>query len=57
MSNVSTAMIEQRWQQRSAERKQKAIVPGGATLIDPGDHCLVICKAERVDEVREAFAL
>ncbi len=38
-------------------RKQKAIVPGGATLLEPGDHCLVICKAERVDEVREAFAL
>ncbi|MFQ5843781.1 MAG: Trk system potassium transporter TrkA [Planctomycetota bacterium] len=37
-------------------RSHEAIVPGGATLIDPGDHCLVICKAERVDEVREAFA-
>ncbi|MFB3067212.1 MAG: TrkA C-terminal domain-containing protein [Planctomycetota bacterium] len=38
-------------------RRKKAIVPGGATLLEPGDHCLVICKAERVDEVREAFAL
>ncbi|MDH3590755.1 MAG: Trk system potassium transporter TrkA [Planctomycetota bacterium] len=37
------------------ERRNEAIVPGGATLIGPGDHCFVICKAERVAEVREAI--
>ena len=37
-------------------RSKDVLVPGGATLLGPGDHCLVICKSERVDEVRRAFA-
>ncbi|MHC4547859.1 MAG: Trk system potassium transporter TrkA [Planctomycetota bacterium] len=32
-------------------RREEAIVPGGATLVGPGDRCLVICKVERVEEV------
>jgi len=36
-------------------RRGDAIVPGGATLIGPGDHCLVICRVERVAEVLKAF--
>ncbi len=36
-------------------RKDDALVPGGATLVGPGDRCLVICRAERVDEVRAAL--
>jgi len=36
-------------------RKGDALVPGGATLVGPGDRCLVICKVERVDEVRTAL--
>ena len=36
------------------ERRNEAIVPGGATLVGPGDRCLVICKAERVEEVLKA---
>jgi len=36
-------------------RRDKAIVPGGATLIAPGDHCLVICNVERVEGVLKAF--
>ena len=37
-------------------RSKEVLAPGGATLLGPGDHCLVICKSERVDEVRRAFA-
>jgi trk system potassium uptake protein TrkA len=36
-------------------RKGEALVPGGATLIGPGDRCMVICKVERVAEVLQAF--
>jgi trk system potassium uptake protein TrkA len=36
-------------------RRDEAIVPGGATLIGPGDRCLVICKVERVEEVLKTF--
>jgi len=36
-------------------RRKEALVPGGATLIGPGDHCIVICKVERVQEVLKAF--
>jgi len=36
-------------------RKNDAIVPGGATLVAPGDHCLVICKVERVADVLRAL--
>ena len=36
-------------------RRDKALVPGGATLVGPGDHCLVICRVERVEEVLKAF--
>jgi trk system potassium uptake protein TrkA len=36
-------------------RRDDALVPGGATLIAPGDRCLVTCRAERVDEVRQVF--
>ena len=36
-------------------RKEEALVPGGATLLAPGDRCLVICKAVRVTEVLQAF--
>jgi trk system potassium uptake protein TrkA len=32
-------------------RKGEVIVPGGATLLAPEDHCLVICRVERVAEV------
>jgi trk system potassium uptake protein TrkA len=38
-------------------RRDDALVPGGATLIAPGYRCLVICRAERVDEVRQVFRL
>ncbi|MEE8105375.1 MAG: Trk system potassium transporter TrkA [Planctomycetota bacterium] len=38
-------------------RKREVLVPGGATLLGPGDHCLVICNAERVEEVRRTFGL
>jgi trk system potassium uptake protein TrkA len=36
-------------------RKSEAIVPGGATLLGPGDQCLVICKVERVADVLKAL--
>jgi len=36
-------------------RNNEALVPGGATLLSPGDHCLVICRVERVEEVLKAF--
>jgi trk system potassium uptake protein TrkA len=36
-------------------RKSDVIVPGGATLLGPGDHCLVICRVERVAEVLKAL--
>ena len=36
-------------------RRGEALVPGGATLLSPGDHCLVICRVERVEEVLKAF--
>ena len=39
----------------AVERRDEALVPGGATLIGPGDRCIVICKAERVEEVLSAF--
>ncbi|HEX5139013.1 MAG TPA: Trk system potassium transporter TrkA [Planctomycetota bacterium] len=32
-------------------RKSEVIVPGGATLLAPQDHCLVICRVERVADV------
>ena len=32
-------------------RKNEVIVPGGATLLAPEDHCLVICRVERVADV------
>ncbi len=32
-----------------------AMVPGGSTVVQAGDHCLIICKAERVEEVRESL--
>ncbi|MHC4939383.1 MAG: Trk system potassium transporter TrkA [Planctomycetota bacterium] len=37
------------------ERKGEALVPGGATLLGPGDRCYVVCSPERVAEVREAM--
>jgi len=37
------------------ERKSEALVPGGATLLGPGDRCYVVCRPERVAEVREAL--
>jgi len=37
------------------ERKGDAIVPGGATLLGPGDCCYVVCRPERVTAVREAI--
>jgi trk system potassium uptake protein TrkA len=36
-------------------RRDEAIVPGGATLVAPGDHCLVICNVERVEAVLKAL--
>ena len=36
-------------------RRNEAIVPGGATLVGPGDRCLVICRVERVQGVLQAF--
>ncbi len=36
-------------------RKNKAMVPSGATLLSPGDHCLIVCKAESVPEALKAF--
>lgn len=36
-------------------RKGEVIVPGGATLLAPGDHCLVICRVERVADVLKAL--
>ena len=39
----------------AVERRDEALVPGGATLIGPGDRCILICKAERVEEVLKAF--
>jgi len=36
-------------------RGGEALVPGGATVVQPGDHCLLICKAERLEEVRQAL--
>jgi trk system potassium uptake protein TrkA len=36
-------------------RGGKTIVPGGSTLVGPGDRCLVICSTERVEEVRRTF--
>ncbi|MHC4960110.1 MAG: Trk system potassium transporter TrkA [Planctomycetota bacterium] len=36
-------------------RRESAIVPSGATLISPGDHCLVICNVERVEGVLKAL--
>ena len=38
-------------------RKREVLIPGGATLLGPGDHCLVICNAERVEDVRRTFGL
>jgi len=37
------------------ERKGDALVPGGATLLGPGDRCYVVCTPERVSAVREAI--
>jgi len=37
------------------DRKGEALVPGGATLVGPGDRCYVVCRPERVAEVREAM--
>jgi len=37
------------------ERQGEALVPGGATLLGPGDRCYVVCSPERVAEVREAL--
>jgi trk system potassium uptake protein TrkA len=36
-------------------RGGRSIVPGGSTLIGPGDRCLVICRTERVEEVRNSL--
>jgi trk system potassium uptake protein TrkA len=36
-------------------RKNEVIVPGGATLLAPEDHCLVICRVERVADVLKAL--
>ncbi|MCK6459251.1 MAG: Trk system potassium transporter TrkA [Planctomycetes bacterium] len=36
-------------------RKNEVIVPGGATLLAPEDHCLVICRVERVADVLRAL--
>lgn len=36
-------------------RKGEALVPGGATLLAPGDHCFVICKVEVVTAVLKAL--
>jgi trk system potassium uptake protein TrkA len=36
-------------------RRKEALVPGGATLVGPGDHCMVICRVERVEEVLKAL--
>jgi len=36
-------------------RKGEVIVPGGATLLAPEDHCLVICRVERVADVLKAL--
>ncbi|MEM8886098.1 MAG: Trk system potassium transporter TrkA [Planctomycetota bacterium] len=38
------------------ERKGEALVPGGATLLGPGDKAYVVCRPERVAEVREAIS-
>jgi trk system potassium uptake protein TrkA len=32
-------------------RRDEVLVPGGATLLGPQDHCLVICRVERVADV------
>jgi trk system potassium uptake protein TrkA len=37
------------------DRKGEALVPGGTTLLGPGDRCYVVCRPERVAEVREAM--
>jgi trk system potassium uptake protein TrkA len=36
-------------------RRDEALVPGGATLVGPGDRCLIICDVTRVEEVRRAI--
>jgi len=36
-------------------RKDEVLVPGGATLLAPQDHCLVICRVERVADVLKAL--
>jgi trk system potassium uptake protein TrkA len=36
-------------------RKDEALVPGGATLLAPGDHCFVICHVEAVTGVLKAL--
>jgi trk system potassium uptake protein TrkA len=36
-------------------RKNEVIVPGGATLLAPEDHCLVICRVERVADALKAL--
>jgi len=36
-------------------RKGEVIVPGGATLLGPEDHCLVICRVDRVAGVLKAL--
>ena len=37
------------------DRKGEAHVPSGATLLGPGDRAYVVCRPERVAEVREAM--
>ena len=32
-------------------RGGEVVVPGGATLLGPEDHCLVICRVDRVADV------
>jgi trk system potassium uptake protein TrkA len=39
----------------AVERNGEAHVPGGATLLGPGDRCYIVCRPERVAEVREAM--
>jgi trk/ktr system potassium uptake protein len=36
-------------------RNGKAIVPDGSTLVSGDDRCLIICRTERVDEVRKTL--
>ncbi len=36
-------------------RGDEVLVPGGATLLGPRDHCLVICRVERVADVLRAL--